>query len=132
MRAVIEYFDLDAWALFGLLGQLCFTMRFAWQWFTSEKEKRSVIPEAFWYFSLAGGAILLVYAIRRRDIVITLGQCFGVVVYVRNLVLIHREKVRLAAVELPATPPPATGPHPAMKSAVDFREETAGAGTRLD
>ena len=104
MWSFLDHFELDAWAAFGLLGQLCFTMRFVWQWMTSEREKRSVIPLQFWYFSIAGGLILFVYAFRRGDAVITLGQSFGLVVYIRNLVLIHRERKQIREAAPSATP----------------------------
>jgi lipid-A-disaccharide synthase-like uncharacterized protein len=83
---------LNPLVIFGLLGQLCFSLRFIVQWVYSEKAKKSVIPVSFWYFSLAGGAILFVYAIYRKDIVFTLGQGVGLIVYARNLVLIARHK----------------------------------------
>lgn len=68
--------------------------RFLVQWLSSEREQRSVIPVAFWYLSLAGGAMLLTYAIQRRDPVFIFGQSFGVVVYVRNLQLIRGQRRR--------------------------------------
>ncbi|MDD5680164.1 MAG: lipid-A-disaccharide synthase N-terminal domain-containing protein [Candidatus Omnitrophica bacterium] len=83
---------LNPWVIFGLLGQLCFSLRFIVQWLYSEKMKKSVIPVSFWYFSLAGGAALFIYAIYRRDIVFTLGQGAGLIVYARNLVLVARHK----------------------------------------
>ena len=78
------------WLSLGLLGQALFSLRFLVQWWRSEREQRSVIPTAFWYLSLGGGLLLLCYAIHRRDPVFTLGQATGVVVYLRNLQLIHR------------------------------------------
>ncbi|MEZ5795569.1 lipid-A-disaccharide synthase N-terminal domain-containing protein [Albidovulum sp.] len=78
------------WVAFGLLGQLMFTGRFIVQWIASEKARRSVVPLAFWYLSMAGGLILLAYAIYRRDPVFVLGQSLGVFVYTRNLWLIYR------------------------------------------
>lgn len=78
------------WVLFGLFGQLMFTGRFIVQWIASERAKRSVVPIFFWYFSLAGGAILLSYAIYRRDPVFIVGQSLGVFIYLRNLVLIRK------------------------------------------
>lgn len=78
------------WVLFGLFGQLMFTGRFLVQWIASERAKRSVVPVFFWYFSLAGGVILLSYAIYRRDPVFILGQSLGVFIYLRNLVLIRK------------------------------------------
>ncbi|WP_347312456.1 lipid-A-disaccharide synthase N-terminal domain-containing protein [Defluviimonas sp. SAOS-178_SWC] len=79
------------WVVFGLFGQLMFTGRFLIQWIASERVKRSVVPIAFWYFSMAGGLILLSYAIYRRDPVFVLGQSLGVFIYARNLWLIHHE-----------------------------------------
>jgi len=70
-------------------------MRFIIQWIKSEKEKKSVIPIAFWYFSLLGGTTLLSYAIYRQDPVFILGQSLGVFIYSRNLYLIYNEKKRV-------------------------------------
>jgi len=80
------------WVLVGLGGQLMFTARFVVQWIASERARKSVVPVAFWYFSLAGGAVLLTYALWRRDPVFILGQSMGVVIYLRNLWLIHAER----------------------------------------
>ncbi|NOZ08696.1 MAG: hypothetical protein GXO91_07475 [FCB group bacterium] len=80
------------WLVVGLIGQLCFSMRFLLQWIYSEKQKRSVIPLSFWIFSIAGATILLSYAIHRRDPVFILGQSFGFLVYFRNLILIRRTR----------------------------------------
>lgn len=80
------------WVLFGLLAQLMFTARFVIQWIVSEKQKKSVVPVAFWYFSMLGGVMLLAYAIYRADPVFILGQAFGVVIYARNLWLIRAER----------------------------------------
>ncbi|OYX21134.1 MAG: lipid A biosynthesis protein [Rhodobacterales bacterium 32-66-9] len=79
------------WVAFGLFGQLMFTGRFLIQWIASERVKRSVVPTAFWYFSMVGGVILLSYAIYRRDPVFVLGQSLGVFIYARNLWLIRQE-----------------------------------------
>jgi lipid-A-disaccharide synthase-like uncharacterized protein len=76
----------------GLVGQLMFTMRFLVQWLKSEISRKSVIPIAFWYFSIAGGATLFVYALWRQDPVFILGQGTGLFIYSRNLWLIHRER----------------------------------------
>jgi lipid-A-disaccharide synthase-like uncharacterized protein len=81
-----------AWLVVGLVGQLMFTARFLVQWFASEKAGRSVVPVAFWYFSIIGGLIVLAYGIRKLEPVIILGQLPGVVIYSRNLWLIHKEK----------------------------------------
>lgn len=83
--------NVNAWVVFGLLGQLMFTMRFLVQWVASERSGRSTVPVAFWYFSLLGGAILFVYALwYRHDLVFTLGQGTGLFIYARNLALIRR------------------------------------------
>ncbi len=75
----------------GFSGQTMFFMRFFVQWLYSEKHKRSLIPTAFWYFSLGGSSLLLVYAIIKRDPVFIVGQSTGFIIYIRNLVLIRRE-----------------------------------------
>jgi lipid-A-disaccharide synthase-like uncharacterized protein len=73
------------WLGIGLLGQTLFFMRFLVQWIASERKRRSVVPRAFWYFSLAGGLILLVYALHQRDPVFIIGQSAGIFIYLRNL-----------------------------------------------
>jgi len=78
--------------LIGFLGQALFTGRFVVQWLYSEKNKRSMIPLAFWYFSIGGGLVLLLYALHRQDPVFIAGQAGGMVIYLRNLWLIHRER----------------------------------------
>lgn len=80
------------WLAIGFLGQALFFMRFFVQWVASEKQKKSVIPEAFWYFSIGGAVILLAYAIWRQDPVFILGQSTGFLIYVRNLYFIHKNK----------------------------------------
>ena len=77
------------WFGVGLLGQGLFFLRSFFQWLASERQKACVVPVIFWYFSLAGGVILLVYAIYRKDPVFILGQGMGILVYLRNLYLIH-------------------------------------------
>jgi len=81
-----------SWLILGLMGQALFSMRFLIQWIYSEKHKKSVIPTAFWYFSLAGGLTLLSYAILRQDPVFIIGQGMGLFVYIRNLMLIRKEQ----------------------------------------
>lgn len=80
------------WVSVGLAGQFLFTGRMFVQWIASEKSKRSVIPIAFWWMSLIGATMLLVYFIWRRDIVGILGQATGWYIYIRNLVLIRRSR----------------------------------------
>ncbi|WP_136515080.1 lipid-A-disaccharide synthase N-terminal domain-containing protein [Geomonas edaphica] len=88
------------WVGIGLAGQFFFTMRFVVQWIATERKRRSVIPESFWYFSIFGSLILLVYSLYRKDPVFILGQAFGTTVYVRNLFFIHKEKKDAAASEM--------------------------------
>lgn len=90
-------FDIDGgWLAIGFLGQALFSARFIVQWLSSEKLKKSVIPSAFWYFSVAGGCTLLAYAIHRRDPVFILGQATGLFIYFRNLQFLWRDKGRTA------------------------------------
>ena len=83
--------------MLGMLGQVMFFSRFLVQWIASEKKGRSTIPLSFWYLSIGGGFLLLIYALWRKDPVITLGQLVGLFVYVRNLMLIYRHKTAQAA-----------------------------------
>jgi lipid-A-disaccharide synthase-like uncharacterized protein len=84
--------NLDWWVLLGFVAQGLFTARFLVQWIASERAGRSVIPIAFWFFSIGGGLLLLVYALYRRDPVFIAGQAFGVFVYVRNLYFELRDR----------------------------------------
>ena len=83
------------WLTIGFAGQAMFASRFILQWFRSEMEGRSVIPISFWYCSVAGGVVLLAYAVYKRDPVFILGQGSGLFVYSRNLYLIFRERALL-------------------------------------
>lgn len=76
----------------GFTGQLLFTSRFLVQWLASERAKASVMPVMFWWISIGGGLMLLIYSIWRQDPVFILGQSFGLVVYFRNLVLIAKSR----------------------------------------
>jgi lipid-A-disaccharide synthase-like uncharacterized protein len=87
----------NPWFLFGFLGQFVFMLRFLVQWIVSERRKESVIPVVFWYFSLAGGIILLTYAIHQKDPVFILGQATGSIIYTRNLMLIYKKRKSSAA-----------------------------------
>ncbi len=80
------------WMGIGFLGQFFFFCRFLIQWIASEKKKESVIPIAFWYFSIMGALVLFSYALYRRDPVFITGQMLGVMIYARNLWLIHQHK----------------------------------------
>jgi len=85
------------WFLVGFAGQALFTSRFLVQWFKSEIVGKSVIPVAFWWFSVGGGVVMLVYSIARMDPVFIAGQAGGLIVYARNLYLVYREKARATA-----------------------------------
>lgn len=80
------------WLIIGFTGQLLFGLRFLIQWICSEVKQESHIPIIFWYFSIGGGAILLIYAIHRKDPVFIVGQSTGLIVYVRNLILIYKKE----------------------------------------
>jgi len=79
------------WLVIGFLGQALFSMRFIIQWIASEKKKKSIIPNIFWYFSIAGGTTLLTYAIYRQDPVFIVGQLMGLFIYFRNLYFILKK-----------------------------------------
>lgn len=98
METLTHFMDILAspMGLLGLLGQALFFSRFLVQWVASEKKGRSVVPLSFWYLSIGGGGLLLIYALWRKDPVITLGQAVGLFVYLRNLILIHRRKALAA------------------------------------
>jgi lipid-A-disaccharide synthase-like uncharacterized protein len=94
----LTWFTLDHdWALVGFAGQALFASRFIVQWLQSEREGRSVIPIAFWYCSLGGGIVMLAYTIHLESVSLALGQASGLIVYVRNLYLIDRERRLLKA-----------------------------------
>lgn len=99
-RALGTYFhevfvaNLDWWVALGFIAQAMFTMRFLLQWIASERAGRSVFPITFWFFSIGGGLLLLVYALYRRDPVFIAGQAFGVFVYARNLYFELRDRRR--------------------------------------
>ncbi len=97
MVDVFRFLNVDGWAefwwvVFGVFGQLMFMGRFLVQWIASERARRSHVPVAFWYFSIAGGLILFAYAVYRGDPVFILGQTLGIFIYSRNLWLIHVER----------------------------------------
>src|ERR1700753_272827 len=80
----------DAWVVVGFAAQALFSARFVVQWIASERAGRSVVPTAFWVFSIGGGFMLLAYAVYRKDPVFIIGQAFGVFVYLRNLQFVIR------------------------------------------
>ena len=82
----------DFWLAFGLIAQLLFAGRFLVQWISSERAGRSVIPIAFWFFSMGGGLMTLVYGIAKREPVIIIGQSMATIIYIRNIMLIVRHR----------------------------------------
>lgn len=92
------------WLLVGFAGQALFMGRFVLQWLASERQRRSVVPVAFWYLSIAGALVLLAYALHRRDPVFVAGQGLGIAIYLRNLRLIVMERERTRT-DVPARPP---------------------------
>jgi lipid-A-disaccharide synthase-like uncharacterized protein len=87
---------LNWWVLLGYAGQSLFAMRFVVQWLASERVGRSVVPVAFWFFSIGGGVLLLFYALYIRDPVFIIGQGLGLFVYLRNLHFVFRERKAVA------------------------------------
>jgi lipid-A-disaccharide synthase-like uncharacterized protein len=87
----------DAWAALGFLAQAMFSARFIVQWIASERARRSIIPAAFWWFSIAGGLLLFIYSLHRRDPVFIIGQGGGLLIYVRNVMFVLREQRQAAA-----------------------------------
>jgi len=87
------------WMAIGFVGQALFSMRFLVQWLTSEARGASVIPTAFWWFSIAGGITLFAYAVWRRDPVFIAGQATGIVIYVRNVMLLAKQRRKPAVAQ---------------------------------
>lgn len=81
----------QVWLIVGFTGQLFFTARFLVQWLTSERARRSIVPKAFWYFSIGGGITILCYAIHREDPVFIVGQASGLIIYLRNIYFLSRD-----------------------------------------
>jgi lipid-A-disaccharide synthase-like uncharacterized protein len=89
------------WTFFGLVANLLFASRFVIQWYVSERLKRSIIPIQFWYLSIAGSVMMLIYAIYIGKIPLILGFLFPTIIYIRNLMLIrkHQRESKLTASE---------------------------------
>ncbi|HSV25904.1 MAG TPA: lipid-A-disaccharide synthase N-terminal domain-containing protein [Xanthobacteraceae bacterium] len=88
----VFFLELNWGLLLGYAGQSLFGMRFIVQWLASERVGRSVMPVAFWFFSIGGGVLLLAYALYKRDPVFIIGQGLGLFVYLRNLYFVFRER----------------------------------------
>ena len=116
--------NVEHWQIVGFVGQGVFTARFLVQWAASEKKRDSVVPVAFWWLSLVGGLNLLVYAIHRQDPVFIVGQGMGMVVYVRNLMLVGKRK-RRARERAAAEARPIPRPHLAPSGAVEASRTNA-------
>lgn len=78
---------LDPWIIFGFFAQFIFFLRFAVQWWYSEKAKKSVVPLSFWYLSIVGSIMILIYSIQREDVVFITAQFLALFIYIRNIVL---------------------------------------------
>jgi len=106
-RRLLGFFNITRWSVFGfvvvgLVGQGAFFGRMLVQWVISERSRVSTVPDVFWWMSFVGGVCLFIYFVWRTDIVGVIGQSTGVVVYARNLRLIHKERQRAAADPAPA------------------------------
>ena len=97
-QALSDYFydvfvaKFDVWLAFGLVAQLLFAARFLVQWIASERAGKSVVPMAFWFFSIGGGLMTLIYGIVKREPVIILGQLLANIIYIRNVMLIWKNR----------------------------------------
>jgi lipid-A-disaccharide synthase-like uncharacterized protein len=100
--------SINAWTLFGLLGNAMFTSRFVVQWYASEKLKQSIIPKNFWHLSLVGGVIQLIYALHIGYVPVILGYLLPPVIAARNLMLIAKNK-NTPSTPLPGAPLPDDG-----------------------
>ncbi|MEP3275382.1 MAG: lipid-A-disaccharide synthase N-terminal domain-containing protein [Stappiaceae bacterium] len=100
MADIVSWFQVvfidqfSAWIVLGFVAQAMFMMRFVVQWIASERVGKSIVPIAFWFFSLGGGTLLLIYSIYKQDPVFIAGQSLGLIIYFRNLWLIFKEKRR--------------------------------------
>jgi len=108
LQSIVEFFRSSIteqvagnpfWFIIGFTGQVVFGGRFILQWIASEYKKRSYVPVAFWYISLAGSLILLAYSIHRKDLVFMLGLSLNTLIYVRNLHLIYKHAGKSASGE---------------------------------
>ncbi len=130
-RTLLGFFNISGWGTFGwiavgLAGQIAFFGRMLVQWVVSEHKRESVVPEAFWWLSLGGGLCLFLYFVWRVDFVGVLGQSTGIVIYARNLKLIHKHKARLRG-ETPRTLDPAQNAD--ARAEAEVAAQPAGART---
>lgn len=85
------HIQIDYWVVFGFFAQFIFFLRFVVQWLASEKAKRSIIPLSFWYLSIVGSILILIYAIQRQDPVFIVAQFLALIIYIRNIMLRHNK-----------------------------------------
>ena len=127
----MDWNDARIWLAIGLTGNALFFSRFVVQWVASERAGRSYVPVAFWWLSIAGSVVLLLYAIHRRDPVFVLAYLPNCVVYVRNLMLIRAERRRIAGVLPPAAPAdPAQAAAQAVRTTTSTDTTVSGAPSR--
>ena len=100
----MEWSDAPQWIAVGLAGQAAFFSRFLVQWIASERAGQSVVPRSFWYLSLLGSLVLLVYSIHRREPILALGYVPNAVVYLRNLALLRKRGAHASAAPGGASP----------------------------
>ena len=110
-----EWFDVEVawemwWLLVGLVAQAAFFTRWIIQWIASERRGESVVPTVFWWCSLVGATMLLIYFVGRREPVGVLGQAIGWAVYSRNLYLIRAKRQLVASEPAPDQSPPGYRP----------------------
>jgi len=96
----------DIWMAVGFFGQALFASRFIVQWIATERRRKSVVPVAFWYLSLAGSVVLLAYAISRLDPVFIAGFSLNMIIYLRNLYFIHGRPAKVMASQPNGAAPP--------------------------
>lgn len=92
-----KLFQLNAWDYLGFVGQAMFGSRFLVQWLVTERRRRSTIPDVFWYLSLCGSVIMLVYSIHLMKLVLILGFSLNNIIYLRNLYFIRLRRRSVAA-----------------------------------
>jgi lipid-A-disaccharide synthase-like uncharacterized protein len=124
----VDWDDAKIWLAIGFAGNALFFSRFVVQWIASERAGRSYVPIVFWWLSIAGSLVLLLYAIHRRDPVFVLAYLPNCVVYVRNLMLIRAERLRISGVALPTDLVP--DPDQAVSTTTSTDTTVSGAPSR--
>lgn len=83
----------------GTIGQLIFSARFIYQWYYSEKIKRSVLPLGFWIISIVGALIISTYAFHTKLYPIIMGHAFGLFIYSRNIIIHFKYQKKVAGLK---------------------------------